>query len=104
MHAVSRFIISVVLIAFTLLPGLNASDPVLRDASLSVPLLISKCQEADTPAMIAKVIVWSFPSPPVFVRLEDPDSSEHEAEETPPPQAVLEPGLLLTSLRWSSET
>lgn len=103
MRTVSRSLLSCVLIAFTLLPGLNSTDPELRDASLSFPLLISECQDVDAPAMTAKVIEWSFPSSPVFVDLPDPDSSEHEAEEAPPPHAVLMPGLLLYSLRWSSD-
>ena len=104
MRTLLRFLLSCVLIVFTLMPGLSAADPELRDQSLTFPLLISEYQDADTPAMIAKILEWSFPSAPVFVQFQEPDSSEKEANEAPPPAATLVPGLLLCTLRWSSDT
>ena len=104
MHAVLRFTLSIVLVIFTLLPGLSAADPDLRDQSLSIRLVITECQDADTPAMIAKAVEWSYEAAPIYVRIEEPDSREQAAIETAPPRATLVPGLLLFSLRWSSDT
>jgi hypothetical protein len=97
-----RYLFSALLIAHTLVPGW-ALEPASPHNELNTPTLVAAAPEAESPAVATKHVEWSFDAAPVLLHPEQRHCLRLQAIVSPPPHAVILPGLMLDTVRNSSD-
>jgi len=102
MRVTLQLFFCILLLVQTSVPDFATATPEPRD-ELVIPKIIAAASDTESSAVVAKHVDWSFSSAPTLVQPERRERTKLEAIVSPPPHAMILPGLLLSSQYSSSD-